>query len=53
MEKKLVIIKIKLNKMLYLYIFADFCSKKMFDIDHQSWIYFIAGHPVHILQSSY
>ena len=32
--------------MLYLYIFNDFCWKKMLDIDLQSWIYLFTGHPV-------
>ena len=39
--KKLVIIKIILMKVLYLYIFDDFCQKKMLGIDLQTWIYFL------------
>ena len=27
--------------MLYLYIFDDFCQKKMLNIDLQTWIYFL------------
>ena len=43
--EKILITKITLIKVLYLYIFDEFCWKKMLDIDLQSWIYFIAGHP--------
>ena len=43
---KWVVVKIALIKVLYLYIFNDFCWKKMLDTDFQSWIYFFTGHPV-------
>ena len=38
-----------LIKVLYLYIFDDFCRKKMLDIDLQVWIYFFAGHPTYFI----
>ena len=41
--EKLVIIKITLIKVLYLYFFGNFCSKKMLDVDLQSWVYVFAG----------
>ena len=41
-----------LINVLYLYIFDEFCWKKMLNVHIQSWIYFFVGHPVYWVDMS-